>query len=202
MPAATTYRSRRSDRSLQTREKIIGAVRELLAEGSFHQARVEEVARRAGVSRATLYQHFRSRLDLIDAVCEIFGANPALVELRTAVELPDIEEALARTVALASEFWASEDSVLAELYGVAAIDAAAQALVDRQRADRRGEMERLARRLAGAGRLRTGTGERRALQLLMVLTSYETFRELRLAGVAKRDVAKTLQGTAGALLLG
>src|SRR4051812_5136459 len=105
MPAANAYRSRRTDRSQQTREKIIAAVRELLAEGSFHEARVEEVVQRAGVSRATVYQHFRSRLEMIDAVCEIFGANPALVELRAAVGLRDVEEALARTVALATEFW-------------------------------------------------------------------------------------------------
>ena len=34
----------------------------------------------------------------------------------------------------------------------------------------------------------------------MVLTSYETFRELRLAGSAERDVAKTLQASARTLL--
>jgi AcrR family transcriptional regulator len=202
MPAAGAYRSRRSDRSQQTRERIMGAVRELLAEGTFHEAPVEEVAERAGVSRATLYQHFRSRVDLVDAICETFAANRALRELREAVELDDPDEALAETVALATAFWASEDAVLGELYGVAAIDPAAQALVERQRADRHGEMARLARRLSSAGRLRAGIGERRALQLLMVLTSYETFRELRLAGTAERDLAKTLQASARTLLLG
>ena len=200
MPAAA-YRSRRPDRSQQTRERIMGAVRELLAEGTFHEAPVEEVAERAGVSRATLYQHFHSRVDLVDAICDTFAVNPALRELREAVGLADPEEALAETVALAIAFWASEDAVLDQLYGVAAIDPAARALVERQRADRRGEMERLARRLSAAGRLRAGIGERRALQLLMVLTSYETFRELRLAGTAERDLAKTLQASARTLLM-
>ena len=179
----------------------MGAVRELLAEGTFHEAPVEDVAERAGVSRATLYQHFRSRVDLVDAICDTFAANPALRALRDAVELADVDQALAETITLATAFWASEDAVLGELYGVAAIDPAARALVDRQRADRRGEMERLARRLAAAGRLRAGIGERRALRLLMVLTSYETFRELRLAGTAERDLAKTLQASARTLLL-
>jgi AcrR family transcriptional regulator len=200
MPASA-YRSRRPERSRQTRERIMAAVRELLAEGTFHEAPVEEVAERAGVSRATLYQHFRSRVDLVDAICDTFAVNPALRELRAAVEIADPEEALAETVALATSFWASEDAVLAELYGVAAIDPAARALVERQRADRRGEMERLGRRLASSGRLRSGIGERRALQLLMVLTSYETFRELRLAGISERDIAKTLQASARTLLL-
>jgi len=114
------------------------AVRELLAEGTFHEASVEQVADRAGVSRATLYQHFRSRVDLVDAICDTFAANPALSKLREAVEIDDLDAALAETVALATRSGASEDAVLGELYGVAAIDPAARALVERQRADRRG----------------------------------------------------------------
>jgi AcrR family transcriptional regulator len=193
---ATAYRARRRPtRSEKTRERIVAAVRELLAEGVFHESTVEAVARRAGVSRATLYQHFRSRLDLVDAICETFDANPALVALRGTVALDDPEAALTETLALAVRFWASEDAVLRQLYGVVAIDPAARELVDRQREDRRGEMRALARRL------RSSQGERRALDLLMVLTSYETFRELREAGRSETQVIRTLQDTARALLL-
>src|SRR5262249_46681699 len=168
------------------RAKIMGAVYELLAEGAFHEASVEQVAERAGVSRATLYQHYRSRVDLVDAICDTFAENPALVALRDTVELADPDAALAETIALSIRFWASEDPVLAQLYGVEAIDPAAQALVERQRADRRSELARLARHLHRAGRLRQGISERRAHDLLMVLTSYETFRELRLSGLSDR----------------
>ena len=178
------------------------AVRELLAEGAFHEATVEEVADRAGVARATLYQHFRSRLELVDAMCDTFAVNPALLEVREVVELDDPEAALAETIASTIRFWSSEDEVLAQLYGVAAIDPAARDLVDRQRADRRGELERLIRHLRSKGRLRAGSAERRALALLLVLTSYETFRELREAGLSDRELTKTLQETARALLLG
>jgi len=160
---------------------------------------MEEVARRAGVSRATLYQHFDSRLDLIDAICETFAENPALLELRDLVDDPDAGRALDRTIANSVRFWASEDSVLSQIYGVAAIDAAAQSLVDRQRADRRGELERLVRNLDRAGRLQQNG--RRALALLLVLTSYDSFRELRQAGLSVRQVSATLQETARELIL-
>jgi len=160
---------------------------------------MEEVARRAGVSRATLYQHFDSRLDLIDAICETFAENPALLELRDLVDDPDAGRALDRTIANSVRFWASEDSVLSQIYGVAAIDAAAQSLVDRQRADRRGELERLVRNLDRAGRLQQNG--RRALALLLVLTSYDSFRELRQAGLSARQVSATLQETARELIL-
>jgi AcrR family transcriptional regulator len=200
MPRA--YRpQRRSTRGEATRERIIATVRELLEEGAFHESTMEEVADRAGISRATLYQHFRSRLDLVDAICDSFAVNPALVEVRQTVELDDPDAALAETVAASVRFWASEDPVLAQLYGVVAIDPAARDLVDRQRRDRRGEMERLARHLRAAGRLRPGLGERRALSLLMVLTSYDAFRELREAGLSERDASRSLQDSARALLL-
>src|SRR5947208_12375816 len=137
--SAHAYRtSRKPGRSAATRERIKTAVRELLAEGTFHTATVEQVADRAGLSRATLYQHFGSRLELVDAICDTFAANPALLELREIVELPDAEEALRQTIANSVRFWSSEDAILSQLYGVVAIDPAASDLVDRQRADRRG----------------------------------------------------------------
>jgi AcrR family transcriptional regulator len=202
MATARAYRAQqRPTRSERTRERITAAVRELLAAGRFHASTVEEVAKQAGISRATLYQHFRSRVELVDAICDTFDANPALVELRRTVELSDPQAALDETIALAMRFWATEDGVLRELYGVVAIDPAARELVDRQRADRNGEMRRLARQLKAAGRLRRGTSEREALDLLMVLTSYETFCELRAAGRSERQLTSTLRATARALLL-
>ena len=90
--------------------------------------------------------------------------------------------------------------MLRHLYGVASIDPAAHDLVDRQRADRRSELERLARNLARAGLLGDGTNERRAVTLLLVLTSYETFRELREAGLTDRQLTTTLQQAARDLL--
>jgi AcrR family transcriptional regulator len=199
MPAQAYHARARSRKADSTRARITSAVRDLLSEGAFHQATMEEVAERAGVSRATLYQHFGSRLDLIDAICETFAENPALRELRKLVVDPDPNVALDRTIANSIRFWASEDSVLSQIYGVAAIDPAAQSLVDRQRGDRRGELERLVRNLDQADRLRPSA--RRALALLLVLTSYETFRELREASLSARQITATLQETARALIL-
>ena len=200
-----TYRPHRgrgrSRRAQETRERIKSTVRELLADGSFHAASVEEVAERAGVARATLYQHFRSRLELVDAICETFDENPALLQLRRTVELADADGALSDTIALTVRFWSSEDLVLRQLYDVAAVDPAAQDLVDRQRSDRRGEYERLVRNLDRAGRLRPEVGRQRALNLLLVLSSYDTYRELCAANVSERQAVRLLQETARELLL-
>jgi hypothetical protein len=98
-------------------------------------------------------------------------------------EVVDLDEMIANTV----RFWSSEDAILGQLYEAAAIDPAARDFVDRQRADRRGEVQRLARHL--------GLGKP-GLALLMVLTSYETFSELRRAGLRDRQIAELLVGTA------
>lgn len=180
------YVSRRPRKSQQTRDRIIAAVHDLLEEGSFHESTVEEVASRAGVSRATLYQHFGTRLGLVDAMCEAFDENPALIAVR---ETDDIDDFIAKVV----DFWASEEKVLVQLYGAAALDPAASDLVARQRRDRQGELRRLLRDLE--------IDDRRTFAALSVLTSFETFQELRRhAGLPLREVTRTVQEAASRLL--
>ncbi len=201
MPPRSYRAQRRTERPDGTRQRITAAVAELMAEGTFHESTVGQVADHAGVSRATLYQHFRSRIELVDAMCERFDENPALLRLREVVELPDAGAALAETISETVRFWSSEDAILGQIYGVVAVDPAARDLVDRQRADRRGELTRLARQLRRTGSLRPGLAERRVLSVLMVLTSYETFCELRLAGASDRELTTSLQQSARELLL-
>lgn len=176
-------------------------VHELLAEGVFHDLTMEQVAERAGVSRAGLYQHFDSRLALVDAVCDTFAVNPSLLAVRRAVKLDDFHGAVELIMENCVGFWSSEEAVLDQLYGVEAIDPSARALVDRQRADRRQEMETFARRLRRAHKLREGVSERQAVTRLMVLTSFETYKELAEAGLSMGERVKTLTAMGETLLL-
>jgi AcrR family transcriptional regulator len=173
---------RRPGVTRRTREAVMAAVRELLEEGVFHESTVEAVAARAGVSRATLYTHFGTRVGLVDALCETFDENPALVAIRRTEDADEFIE-------LVVDFWSAEEKVLVQLYGAAAIDPAAGDLVDRQRRDRQNELRRLLRAL--------GTDDRAVFAELSALTSFETYRELRRhAGLSKRDVVATLQRAA------
>jgi AcrR family transcriptional regulator len=174
----------------------------MLADGTFHQATVEEVATRAGVARATLYQHFGSRLGLVDALCETFDETPALLALRSAIRNAEPRDAFETAIENTVRFWASQEEILVPLYGAAAVDQAAHDLVERQRTDRRQEFDRLLRRLRHAQLLREDVDEKRALATLLMLTSFETFQELRRNGrLSERDVAGTVKESASALLL-
>jgi AcrR family transcriptional regulator len=176
------YPARTSSRSAASRQKVLATVGEMLEEGVFHASTVEEVAERAGVSRATLYQHFGSRVGLIDAICDLMGESAVLGSVR---QTDDVGEFIARVV----EFWASEERLLAQLYGVVSVDPAAKAFVERQRRDRYGELRRL---LAANGR-------EDEFAAFAALTSFDTYRELRRsAGLPKRDVVATLQRLADA----
>ncbi len=53
-----------------TRHKVLGAVLELVAEGSFDDLSVPAVARRSGVSLATIYRYFPTKDDLLAAAAE------------------------------------------------------------------------------------------------------------------------------------
>ena len=159
--------------SARTRDRVIDTVRALLAEGSFHESTVEEVAERAGFSRATLYTHFGSRTGLVDALCERFNTS-ALSEIRTTTDV-------GRLIELSVEFWAADERIFEQLYGAAAVDPAAGDFVERQRRDRTKEIRRIA------------TSKEQQAQLLL-LTSFETYRELRRGvGLPQAEVTETLQ---------
>ena len=152
------------------------AVRELLQEGAFHESTVEQVAARAGVSRATVYQQFGSRVGLVDAICDS-------LDLSAVEASPDVATLLKRS----TDFWAREETLLGQLYDAAAVDPAAREFVERQTRDR---YRHLARWVDGAG-----------LPILGLLTSFETYVELRRrAGLSQRQVVTHLQRAAAELL--
>src|ERR1700726_1065598 len=53
-----------------TREAILEAAREVLAQDGKEGLSVSQVARRAGVNRGTAYQHFQTREQLIEATAK------------------------------------------------------------------------------------------------------------------------------------
>jgi len=182
------YATRRSSRRTESRRRVLDAVRALLEEGAFHESTVEEVADRAGVSRATVYGHFGSRVGLVDAVCEVFDATPSLAAVR-------VTESVDAFVAAVVGFWASEEKLLVQLYGAAAVDPAAAAFVERQRRDRYSEVRRILRLC--------GRDDPEAFAALALLTSFESYLELRRhAGRSRAAVTGELTRAAHRLIAG
>ncbi len=167
-----------------SRTRIVQTVREMLEEGSFHQATMEAVATRAGVSRATLYQHFRSRPALVQAVCETFTTSAAVIGIYSATTVHELfEHAVA--------FWVAEERVFLALTGVMAVDPAAKGVVDDIAADRMRQTKRV---------LELETGQKSAKALVAIvaaLTGFEVYLDLRRrAGLPEAEVLRVLRVTA------
>jgi AcrR family transcriptional regulator len=67
--ATLSQRPRRAD-AQRNYDKLVGAAREAFTEGADENVSLEDVARRAGVGIGTLYRHFPTRQNLIEAVYE------------------------------------------------------------------------------------------------------------------------------------
>ena len=63
-------RRTQADRSESTRQAILGAARELFADRGYEATPIDEVARRAGVSKGALYHHYRDKAEVLAAVYE------------------------------------------------------------------------------------------------------------------------------------
>jgi AcrR family transcriptional regulator len=191
MAKSRVYRQRRrAERTARTRAQIMDAVRGLLQEGTFHEASVEEIARVAGVARATLYQHFGSRLGLVEAICDSLAENPSMVAIQASPDLADAREALTQMIEQGMAFWDSEQSLHRHLYGLAEIDESAAEFVQRQTDDRRSVVERIVDRLVEAKAVRDEVTAAHARATLLVLTSFHTFEELRAAGLTTRETER------------
>lgn len=77
--------ARRTPRGELRRESLLKAAREVFLESGFHGASIEEVVRRVGGSKASLYSYFGSKeglfTDIIVAQCDEFMKNLALPEV-------------------------------------------------------------------------------------------------------------------------
>ena len=79
MPAPTTPKWRR--RKEERPRDIIAAALGIFAEKGFAGARMEEIARRAGISKGTLYLYFETKQDMFRAVVrEVVVPNVEIVE--------------------------------------------------------------------------------------------------------------------------
>jgi AcrR family transcriptional regulator len=162
----------------ETRERIIDAARQLFSESGFHAVTLDDVARRAGVARATVYYQFESKYGLLDSVCMHTLQVKKAEGLRVAREH---EDALAGTHQYVNEvcrFWSGDVMLFRNVYGLAAIDPEAAKLFDGYDDRRRELLMWLAKRLDDQGHLREGMTQRRATDVLWLLTSFRSFDQL------------------------
>jgi AcrR family transcriptional regulator len=162
-------------------DRVLDAAERLIHQDAFHAATMDELAAAAGVSRATVFNRFGSKLGVLQALYDRCLESPEMQAIRQASAVQDPVAALDATIQAACAMWEEHGLIVEQLQAIATLEPEASTLLAEQRQEQRADLQRLTRRLARADRLRPGLGQARATATLHMLTSLESFLWLRRA---------------------
>ncbi|MCI4366617.1 MAG: TetR/AcrR family transcriptional regulator, partial [Thermoplasmata archaeon] len=153
---------------------------------------MEDVARRAGVSRMTVYHQFRSRAGVLNALSDHLAERGGMHRLPEVFQERDPETALRKFVGTFVGFWASDRLVLRRLRALGLVHPGLYQPVRGRDAWRRQAAAALLGKFPRpSDRARSiGAGQRAAL--LSAWTSFETFDELCEDGRTPEEVSALL----------
>jgi len=176
-----------------SRQRVLDAAEDLILKGEFAGATVTELADQAGVSRATVFSRFGSKLGVLQELSVRCSGGPQMRAIRAAAALDDPVEAVRAMVEAGCNHWELQGHILLTLKAVVELEPGVDEMIDDQRRDQRGTMEDLARGLKRAGHL-NGLTVDEAASALHLITSVETFMELRRnAGLSLPATKKVLR---------
>ena len=159
----------------RTRARILKAARALLVARGGGAFSIEAVARRARVTRVTVYQRFGSRSKLLEALFDELARQGGMWDLADAFRQPDPQAALERFVTTFARFWTAHRPIHRRLLALAALD---QELERTLRARQEWRRQGL-RVIVGRWRERAGGPAAAApdetIDALFALTGFETF---------------------------
>ena len=193
---------RRRESTDENRLRIITAARELLASPKTSaKFSVEEVARRAGVARMTVYHQFGSLGGLLEGLCDSLAIAGGMTHLAEAFRRPDPLEAVDQFIAVFMGFWESDRDVLRALGALAALDPElAEVLEERSGWRRKGVRVLLERLAKQRGRPKPREMDN-AADLLYMLTSFSTYDTLARAKRSQEQVTALVQQFARQVLI-
>jgi len=176
----------------ETRSRILEAARQLLATESTADLSMDAVARKADVSRLTIYYQFSSRAGLLEALYDHLAQRGNMQQMVEVFQESDSSSAIEKMVRTFVGFWASDPHVMRRLRAMAALDPEiAQGIRSRDARRPRIALEILKRAPTGHAKL-SAAKQRAAADLLGMLTSFETYDALARAGQTDAQVVASL----------
>ena len=163
----------------KTRARVLAAARKLLLAKDFSGFSMEAVARKADVSRLTVYYQFESKAGLLEALYDYIARRGEIQRLAEVFRhAHDPLATLNDFILVFARFWTSDRNVIRRLHGLGAIDPeigkGLQARNERRRQGVRTIMERFARINPSL----TSIQEPIVIDTINMLTSFETFDAL------------------------
>jgi AcrR family transcriptional regulator len=172
-------KQRRQAMEDKTRARVLVAARKLLLAKNFSGFSMEAVARKADVSRLTVYYQFESKAGLLEALYDYIARRGEIQRLAEVFRhAHDPLATLNDFILVFARFWTSDRNVIRRLHGLGAIDAeigkGLQARNERRRQGVRTIMERFVRMNPSL----TSIQEPIVIDTIHMLTSFETFDAL------------------------
>jgi AcrR family transcriptional regulator len=184
----------RADSQRETRERITAATAELHEERGVAHTTVAEIARRAGVTRLTVYNHFADLSELLPACAAHYERLHPTPDFESVLDLGDPDERVQGVLALLYAWYRETEP----MYGKLLSDRASVPELDRfleQNADRM--LAGLADELAAAYRLRDRRAER-LYALIRLALDFWTWRRLTREGLADQAAADLMASAVSA----
>ena len=173
----------------RTRARILKAARAVLIAGGAAEFSLEAVARRARVTRATVYQRFGSRPKLLEALFDELARLGGMWDLAEAFRQPNPGEALARFVATFGRFWTTHRPLHQRLQALGALDPELGRTLRARQEWRRQGLREIVRRLRDRAGDRNARALDETIDVLFTLTSFQTFDTLAGPNRSPADVA-------------
>lgn len=173
----------------ENRERVLAAARSLLLAEDFSEFTMEAVARKADVSRLTIYYQFSSKTGLLEELYNYIAGRGEMGYLADVFRRDgDPLRALHDFVRVFAKFWASDRDVIRRLHGLGAIDSeigeGLRARNERRRNGVRVIVERYFRMYPPL----TSLQQPIAVDTLHMITSFETFDTLAVPGRSVEEV--------------
>ena len=183
-----------------THTRVLDAAARLSRDRNPSGFSMDDVAREAGVARATVYEHFHTEQRLLDELATTAARATALRGLAEAASEPDPITALAAVLRAAGRHWSTHEEAVRDARRLLGGDAGPMLAQPRVAGDGDG-LRALVQRLADAGRLAPGWNVEDAYGALQLLTSFDAYDTLRRAAPLGADEVPRVIGRLGAALV-
>ena len=184
-----------------TRARILEAARQLLANESETDLSMEAIARRADVSRLTIYYQFKSRPRLLEALYDHLAIRGNMRRMAEVFHEADPSVALEKLVLTFVGFWSSDPVVIRRLRGMATLDAEIDQGIRARDARRQHAAREIIRRTVLGGKKKLSTEQQNlTADVLSMLTSFESYDALARAGHTQGAILATLTRMARAAI--
>jgi AcrR family transcriptional regulator len=173
----------------ETRQRILEATRQILADESEEALSMDAIAHRADVSRLTIYYQFNSRPGLLEALYDHLAARGNMRRMAEVFHEPDPYAALDKMVSVFVGFWSSDRVAIRRLRAMAALDPEIAQGIESRDARRRHIASEILKRITAKEKKKCDEEQfKNRVDVIAMLTGFATYDSLASAGHREQEI--------------